>query len=59
MLETFVKEQRVVRILQKNQEDYITGYILEFDKENRLIKFLGDQLYIIPLAAILHLYQPK
>jgi hypothetical protein len=59
MLEAFVKEQRVVRILQKNQEDYITGYILEFDKENRLIKFLGDQLYIIPLATILHLYQPK
>jgi hypothetical protein len=59
MLETFVKEKRVVRILQRNEEDYLTGYILEFDKENRLIKFLGDQLYIIPLTSILHLYQPK
>ncbi len=59
MFDMFIKERRQVRLLCRNHDSYLTGYIMNFNPSKRMVTFHGDEIHLIPIQSILHIYQPK
>lgn len=59
MFELFIKEKRQVKLLQKDHDQYLTGYIMNFNPGKRIVTFRSDETHEIPIHSILHIYQPK
>lgn len=59
MFEIFIKERRQVKLLRRNHDHYLTGYIMNFNPYKRIVTFHGDETHEIPIQSIVHIYQPK
>lgn len=59
MFEVFIKERRQVKLLRRNHDQYLVGYIMHFNPSKRIVTFHDDETHEIPMDSILHIYQPK